>query len=65
METCYFYTKGILENKKVTVDFRWGDWKLPAMIPGTVMSSSRDSQRNANEEYMIRRFRRFRRLHRN
>jgi YgiT-type zinc finger domain-containing protein len=25
METCYFCTKGILENKKVTVDFRWGD----------------------------------------
>lgn len=25
METCYFCRKGILENKKVTVDFRWGD----------------------------------------
>ena len=25
METCYFCRKGILEDKKVTVDFRWGD----------------------------------------
>ena len=25
-----------------------GNWKLPATIPGTVMSSSSDSQRNAN-----------------
>ena len=25
MEKCYFCRKGILENKKVTVDFRWGD----------------------------------------
>ena len=24
METCYFCRKGILEEKKVTVDFRWG-----------------------------------------
>jgi len=24
METCYFCKKGILEDKKVTVDFRWG-----------------------------------------
>ena len=24
METCYFCHKGILEDKKVTVDFRWG-----------------------------------------
>jgi len=24
METCYFCRKGILEDKKVTVDFRWG-----------------------------------------
>ena len=25
METCYFCKKGILEDKKVTVDFRWGN----------------------------------------
>ena len=25
METCYFCQKGVLEGKKVTVDFRWGD----------------------------------------
>jgi len=25
METCYFCRKGILEDKKVTVDFRWGN----------------------------------------
>jgi YgiT-type zinc finger domain-containing protein len=25
METCYFCRKGILEDKKATVDFRWGD----------------------------------------
>lgn len=25
METCYFCSKGILEDKKVTVDFRWGN----------------------------------------
>ena len=25
MKTCYFCSKGILEDKKVTVDFRWGD----------------------------------------
>ena len=25
METCYFCQKGVLEDKKVTVDFRWGD----------------------------------------
>jgi len=24
METCYFCRKGILEDRKVTVDFRWG-----------------------------------------
>ena len=24
MEICYFCKKGVLENKKVTVDFRWG-----------------------------------------
>ena len=24
METCYFCQKGILEDRKVTVDFRWG-----------------------------------------
>lgn len=24
METCYFCRKGILEDKRVTVDFRWG-----------------------------------------
>jgi YgiT-type zinc finger domain-containing protein len=24
METCYFCKKGVLEDKKVTVDFRWG-----------------------------------------
>ena len=24
MENCYFCKKGVLENKKVTVDFRWG-----------------------------------------
>lgn len=24
METCYFCKKGILEDKRVTVDFRWG-----------------------------------------
>ena len=24
METCFFCQKGILEDKKVTVDFRWG-----------------------------------------
>ncbi len=25
METCYFCRTGILEDKHVTVDFRWGD----------------------------------------
>ena len=25
MKTCYFCSKGILEDKKVTVDFRWGN----------------------------------------
>ena len=25
MKTCYFCGKGILEDKKVKVDFRWGD----------------------------------------
>ncbi len=25
MQYCYFCKKGILEDKKVTVDFRWGD----------------------------------------
>ena len=25
MQYCYFCKKGILEEKKVTVDFRWGD----------------------------------------
>ena len=25
METCYFCRKGILEDKRVTVDFRWGN----------------------------------------
>ena len=25
METCYFCQKGVLEDKKVTVDFGWGD----------------------------------------
>lgn len=25
MVTCYFCRKGILEDRKVTVDFRWGD----------------------------------------
>jgi len=24
-ETCYFCVRGILEEKRVTVDFRWGD----------------------------------------
>ena len=24
-ETCYFCSRGILEEKRVTVDFRWGD----------------------------------------
>lgn len=24
-ETCYFCGRGILEDKRVTVDFRWGD----------------------------------------
>jgi len=24
-ETCYFCTRGVLEEKRVTVDFRWGD----------------------------------------
>lgn len=24
-ETCYFCARGILEEKRVTVDFRWGD----------------------------------------
>lgn len=24
-ETCYFCGRGILEEKRVTVDFRWGD----------------------------------------
>ena len=24
-ETCYFCTRGILEDEYVTVDFRWGD----------------------------------------
>jgi len=24
MEICYFCRKGILEDKRVTVDFRWG-----------------------------------------
>ena len=24
METCYFCRKGILEDRKVTVDFKWG-----------------------------------------
>lgn len=24
-ETCYFCTRGILEEKRVVVDFRWGD----------------------------------------
>ena len=24
-ETCYFCSRGILEEKHVTVDFRWGD----------------------------------------
>jgi len=24
-ETCYFCTHGILEEKRVTVDFRWGE----------------------------------------
>ena len=37
METCYFCHKGILEDKKVTVDFRWGDKltvieKVPAKV---------------------------------
>ena len=37
METCYFCHKGILEDKKVTVDFRWGDElivieKVPAKV---------------------------------
>jgi len=25
MEKCYFCQKGVLEQRKVTVDFRWGD----------------------------------------
>ena len=25
METCYFCKKGVLEDRKVTVDFRWGN----------------------------------------
>ncbi len=25
METCYFCKTGVLEDKQVTVDFRWGD----------------------------------------
>jgi YgiT-type zinc finger domain-containing protein len=25
IETCYFCTRGVLEEKRVTVDFRWGD----------------------------------------
>jgi len=25
MEKCYFCRKGVLEEKKVTVDFRWGN----------------------------------------
>lgn len=25
IETCYFCNRGILEEKRVTVDFRWGD----------------------------------------
>jgi len=24
-ETCYFCSRGILEKRRVTVDFRWGD----------------------------------------
>ncbi len=24
-ETCYFCSRGILEERRVTVDFRWGD----------------------------------------
>lgn len=24
-DTCYFCTRGILEEKRVTVDFRWGE----------------------------------------
>jgi len=37
METCYFCRKGILENKKVTVDFRWGN-KLTVIeeVPASV-----------------------------
>ena len=27
-ETCYFCGRGILEQKHVTVDFRWGDHQL-------------------------------------
>lgn len=25
LKTCYFCGKGLLEDKRVTVDFRWGD----------------------------------------
>lgn len=61
METCYFCQKGILEDRKVTVDFRWGG-KLIVIeeVPAKVCSEcgekyysaevSREMEKIATEE---------------
>lgn len=61
METCYFCRKGVLEEKKITVDFRWGG-KLIVIeeVPAKVCSEcgekyysaevSREMEKIATEE---------------
>ena len=43
METCYFCRKGILKDKKVIVDFRWGT-KLVVIeeVPAKVCNECKD-----------------------
>lgn len=67
-ETCYFCGRGILEEKRVTVDFRWGD-KLVIIenVPAKVCNECgeryysakvvREMERIAKEEHKERELR--------
>jgi len=48
MEKCYFCRKGILEEKKVIVDFRWGN-KLTVIedVPAKVCNECREKYYSA------------------
>ncbi|MBI4517306.1 MAG: type II toxin-antitoxin system MqsA family antitoxin [Deltaproteobacteria bacterium] len=64
-ESCYFCRRGVLERRRVTVDFRWGD-ELTVIenVPATVCNECGEQYYAANVVRQMERFAKARRCER-